>query len=149
MRADPAADPLLALNTSIKARMLPSESGLPETTVAASRTPPKVKDARIYPFWFGWRCSMGCGQPIRLGGLFVDTSPSKASITKAHAVCLAGRKGGDHNRDAVTLARFSELLTHTQTAMRLTGDAAADLAEKLGQLAFEDDASDVMTGAQA
>jgi hypothetical protein len=46
-----------------------------------------------YRSLIGWHCSAECGGPIRLGDLYVQTSPGLRPLTRAHVACAAGRKG--------------------------------------------------------
>jgi hypothetical protein len=51
---------------------------------------PEVEAYR-YPIPF--RCSAECGRPVRIGELFIQTSPDLRPLTRAHAACVIGRKG--------------------------------------------------------
>ncbi len=53
----------------------------------------------VYPL--PWRCSAECGRPIRQGDMYVQTSPGLRPLTRAHAACVAGRKGSDPDHEAV------------------------------------------------
>ena len=54
--------------------------------------------AKPYTLFVNWRCSARCGQPIRLGDMCVTTSEGFKPWERAHAACVAGRKGSDENR---------------------------------------------------
>lgn len=49
--------------------------------------------AEPYRYPIPFACSKECGGPIRLGDLFVQTSPDWKPLRRAHAACVAGRKG--------------------------------------------------------
>lgn len=57
-----------------------------------------VADASPYLYPIPFHCSKDCGQPVRMGEMFVQTSPDKGPLTRAHAACMLGRKGLDATR---------------------------------------------------
>jgi hypothetical protein len=56
--------------------------------------------AKPYAYPILWHCSAECGEPFRLGQMYVQTSPDLKPLTRAHASCIAGRKGSDGDREA-------------------------------------------------
>jgi hypothetical protein len=52
-----------------------------------------VLSAEMYRYPVPWRCSRDCGRSIRRGEMFVQTSKDRRPLTRAHAACVAGRKG--------------------------------------------------------
>jgi hypothetical protein len=57
------------------------------------------RGAEIYRWPIPFRCSAACGRPIRAGEPFGQTSKDWRPLERAHAACLAGRKGSDRDRD--------------------------------------------------
>lgn len=69
-----------------------------------------AKTAKPSLLIFGWRCSATCGKPIRFGDMCVTTSPDLKPWERAHAACLAGRKGADGDRMELTDEEFQTAL---------------------------------------
>lgn len=51
------------------------------------------RDVKPYPYRIPFHCSAECGRPIRPGDMCVQTSPGLRPLTRAHAACVAVRKG--------------------------------------------------------
>jgi hypothetical protein len=79
----------------------------------------KPGEPRLYRGTIPWHCSAGCGEPIRLGQMCVQTSPGLTPLERAHAACLAGRKGVDHIRldDGTDVELFDTADAHLQGAL--------------------------------
>jgi hypothetical protein len=72
----------------------------------------KVLSAHPYRYRIPFHCSHECGGPIRLGEMFVQTSPDWKPLHRAQAACVAGRKGtdGEEARAGVDTAMVDELI---------------------------------------
>lgn len=57
-----------------------------------------AKKAKPYLLIVGWKCSMACGKPIQFGQMCVTTSKDLKPWERAHAACVAVRKGADSTR---------------------------------------------------
>jgi hypothetical protein len=61
----------------------------------------ELPGVETYRYWIPFRCSRGCGASIRMGELYAQTSPDLRPLERAHAACIAGRKGTDTDRTEV------------------------------------------------
>jgi hypothetical protein len=49
------------------------------------------KNAPVYPYPVPFHCAAGCGEPIRQGMRYVQTSKDLRPLERMHVACHAGR----------------------------------------------------------